>query len=145
MNKSYAYYIAGLFDGEGNVDKRALIITNTSKSIINTASLYLNYLNIPHKISIHKPIKEHYLLVYRIKIYGRKNLERFYTYIPFVHREKRYKMLKETLVYKPRKVTEKLYKQIIKLRNQNISYRKIAKRLNLGFGTIVYFINKGRY
>ena len=145
INIKYAYYIAGLFDGEGCVDKRTLIITNTHKKIIDTASFYLNSLNIPHTISIYKPQQKNYLMFYRIKIYGRINLERFYTYIPFIHREKRRKMLKETMIYKPRKVTEKVYKQIIKLKNQNLSLRKIGKILKLGLGTITYFINKRKY
>jgi len=145
MNKSYVYYIAGIFDGEGGVGKRVLTITNTSKLIIDTTSFYLKKLNISHTISIHQPQKKVYLLVYRIKIYGRKNLDKFYTYIPFVHRDKRHKLLKELVNYKPRKVTKSIYHNILKLRKQQVSLRNIANRFNLGLGTIIYFLHKGKY
>lgn len=110
MRNVYVYYIAGIFDGEGGVGNKQLTITNTHKKIIEITSLYLKKLNIPHRIKIRKKI-ENYKIVYDIKITGRKNIDNFYTYIPFVHRDKRYKMLKEIQNYKKRKVTLGIYKK----------------------------------
>lgn len=144
MKNSFVYYIAGIFDGDGCVEKRMLTITNTHKEIINLVSFYLNKLNITHRIKIRIPKNKKHSIAYDIKISGRQNLEKFYTYIPFIHRDKRHKMLKETLKYNPRKVTLKIYKQIIKF-YQKLSLRKIAKKLNIGLGTVTYFIKKGKY
>jgi hypothetical protein len=145
MKNSFVYYIAGIFDGEGSVDKRSLTITNTDKTIINITSFYLNKLGIAHRIKIRPKEKSYYKTCYDIKISGRKNLETFYTYIPFVHRDKRHKMLQETIVYSSRKVTEAIYHKILKLRRQKLSLRNICRVLNLGLGTVTYFLNKGKY
>jgi intein/homing endonuclease len=145
MKNSFAYYVAGIFDGEGCVDKKALIITNTHKHLIDVVALYLTKLGISYKVSHHPPQKTNNLKFYRIKIYGKKNLDNFFTYIPFIHRDKRYRLLKELVSYKPRKVTESVYHNILKLRKQQVSLRNIANQLNLGLGTITYFLHKGKY
>jgi hypothetical protein len=139
MNRNFVFYLAGLFDGEGNVSRYVLDITNTNKFLILMASIYLDRLNIKHRVTKRKPRNKNHSKIYRIKICGRGNLIKFYKLIPFMHKQKREDLNRYINEYKNRILTNTEKQLIIKLRNRKISYRKIAKRLKFKNQSTIYY------
>jgi len=131
MNKKQSlYYIAGLFDGEGCIDKKRIIITNTKKELLNICFHFLKKLKINNKIYKRKQYKN-CKITYDLKIYGRKNIEKFYKFIPINHTEKLQKLQQMLSDYIVPKITSSIGKLLIKLRKTKLSYAKIANKTNL--------------
>ena len=135
-------YIAGLFDGEGSCSGNCISITNTNLPILKTVSRYLHNINIENTIMIRKyKAKKYYKTAYDIRIYGRKNIDNFYTYIPFQIREKRIAMLK-IIVNTKSVINKEEFKQIKKDVLLGMSYREASKKYNHPFTTIYNYLHK---
>ena len=135
-------YIAGLFDGEGHCSCNRITITNTDLSLIKTVSGYLHDINIENTIATRKQkAKKYYKTAYDIRIYGRRNIDNFYTYIPFQIREKRIAMLK-IIVNTKSVINKEEFKQIKKDVLLGMSYREASKKYNHPFTTIYNYLHK---
>ena len=135
------YYVAGIFDGEGCCSDNSISITNTDLHLLETTSKCLSDIGIKNKIRERKKYEEHFKNAYDLRIYGRKNIDNFYTYIPFQSREKRHKML--NLLVKSRSVIDKkVFKKIENDKLAGMSYRKLAKKFNHPHTTIFNYVSK---
>ena len=136
-----SYYVAGFFDGEGCFSGNAIIIVNTDLDLLRWVSEYLTNIGIINKISARKIYKEHHKPAYQIRIYHRRNIDKFYTYIPFRSNDKRHKML-EMLVKTKDIIGKEELKNIKKDLIQGMTYRELGKKYNHPFSAIHRYVNK---
>jgi hypothetical protein len=142
--KKLNYYIAGMFDGEGNFDKVTINISNTNLFLLKIIHKHLLSLSIINTIKKRKnKLKSYYLDAYDIKIFGRNNISNFYTYIPFFHKQKRHKMLKY-LVQTKSCISFKELKQMKNDKLKGLTFRAIAKKWNKSLGMVYDYIIKNR-
>jgi len=87
-------YIAGFFDAKGCFERDTITITNTELYLLQNISKALSKIGIKNKITERKLKNSKHKKAYDIKIYHRSNIDKFYTYIPIMHRQKRHNILK---------------------------------------------------
>jgi hypothetical protein len=133
----FRYYVAGLFDGEGSVDRWLITITNTNKHLLNICYQFLKTLKIKSKIYTRKSMPRQ-LQCFTLKIWGRDNLQKFYDNIPINHIVKRKKLFKNLTLYTRQKISKNIKQSIILDYRKGLTYRAIAKKYLINNHTTIW-------
>jgi intein/homing endonuclease len=142
-----AGHLKAFFDSEGNVDAdgRRIKGTSTCLSGLQEISALLANFGINFRI-LRQSKKENRKNVYDIRIQGRKSIELFGKHIGFTVIRRKEKLQRLLTNYKlrmtPRDEVTKLEPEMLRLRNLDLTYDEIAKRLNLSIGTVWRHLNK---
>ena len=137
-------YIAGFFDGEGHVDTitKTLTIVNTNHDILLIIQNELLNNNIKSVIYTRKIYNSHHKQAYSLRIHGFYNITNFSSCIKIIDIDKNNKLKLLLSSYKNPQYSDEEKQQMIKLKNDGFSMRKIAKELNRSNTGTVSFLNK---
>ncbi len=142
-------FLRGLYDSEGYAGRNHITFTNSDKKLTNLVSFLLKEFSIKHTIIFNKPSKGvigkwTFLRkkIYRILITNYENKKKFDEKIGFSIKRKNDRLIYLKQPPKNNFVTLELINEMFELRKQEFTYREIANRLNLGYGTIIYHMQK---
>ena len=88
-HEQYAYWLAGIFDGEGSVSfnpdhsERRVSISNTDPVLIRRITEALDVLGIGYTVYVVQRQKPHHKDSLTVKVSGRANLILFFNWVPF--------------------------------------------------------------
>ena len=144
-----ALFLRGLYDSEGYAGRNHITFTNSNKRLIDLVSLLLNELDIKHTIIFNKPSKGVIgkwtfirKKIYRILITNYENKKKFYEKIGFSIKRKNDRLIYLKQPPKNNFVTKEMIDKMFELRKQDFTYREIAKKINIGHGTVIYHMKK---
>ncbi len=142
-------FLKGLFDSDSNVEKRERRITLTSINLngLKQVQELLRDFSIRSTI-LNQKVRGNRNKKYILRIQDRNSNEIFANHINFFIERKRMKLFDIVRSYKlfttSHEVVIRLSPEIKRLKNNGISYRNIAKRLNLG-QTTIWKVLKNKY
>jgi len=140
-----AWYLAGLFDGEGwvglvspNGGGAKLVIANTDDSIISMACLALDELAIPYTINVQELSRKNpnHKDITNIIVGRRWAIERFINVVPFQSEPKQAKAETVRLSRRCLKPNERPVDRLVELRDAGFTQRAAAQELGIGYTTI---------
>lgn len=139
--KIQASFLRGLFDSDGTVDKssnRISLISINLKGLNEVQNLLKNF-QIRNRIIGKKVVKGRSKCFY-LRIQDRKSVESFSNHINFTIERKRTKVKEIIQSYKlfttPHEIVVTLQPKIRELNKNGMSYREIAKKLNICMTTV---------
>ncbi|NIP40460.1 MAG: hypothetical protein GTN39_02990 [Candidatus Aenigmarchaeota archaeon] len=140
-------FLKGFFDSEGSVgtNSRRVVAVSTNKQGLNGIKSLLSRSGINSRIHRNKEIRGNRKPCYSIRITGRENILKYNEKIGFSIRRKQVKLDVITNNYKLYMKTHEEIKvlkpKMAKLRNEGMSYEKIARELNIGTATVWTYLN----
>lgn len=127
-------YISGFCDADGGWSGKQIVITNTEINQLKEINKSLNEHGIETYLGIYDNTtnSKHAPQIGRIRIMGFKNLLKFATDIGFKFERKQNKLISYLLTQtvEGKRYNLKEHNEIVKLRNQGMSYRKIEEHFN---------------
>ncbi|MFH1236979.1 MAG: LAGLIDADG family homing endonuclease [Candidatus Aenigmatarchaeota archaeon] len=147
-NEIKCRFLRGFFDSEGSVDVNSKRITAVSTNThgINDVSNLLKDLDIKSRIRKNSIKHGNRNACYSVRITGWQNVVRYCDRIGFSIERKQAKLQELTESYKlfmkTHEEAKKLLPEMTKLRNEGLSYEKIANKLGLGAATVWKYLKK---
>jgi hypothetical protein len=141
-------FLRGLYDSEGYAGNE-ITFTNSNKNLINLVSFLLKEFSIKHSIIFNGPSKGTIgrwtfirKKIYRILITNYENKKKFNEKIGFSMKRKNDALFYLKQSPKNNFVTKEIINKIFQLKKQKLTYREIAKELDLASSTVAYHIKK---